>query len=284
MSIKLIAVDMDGTFLTDDKTYNRHRFQAQYEQLKQLNIHFAVASGNQLFKLMSFFDDFDHDISFVAENGAYVWTENRELNVNHLSADAVEATYRFLENYPLYRTVICGKESAYILSTVTEEGYAASLKYYSRLKTISSYNEIDDTILKVALNLQGQCQETLTSAAHRDLSGILVPVTSGHEFVDLIIPGIHKAHGMKALQKHLNIDDSEVITFGDNGNDVEMLRQSGYSFAMSNASAEAKQAARFMTGHNNGECVLDIIDLIISCVRDGSSFDEVLISRTAAFV
>ena len=29
MSIKLIAVDMDGTFLSDQKTYNRERFMAQ---------------------------------------------------------------------------------------------------------------------------------------------------------------------------------------------------------------------------------------------------------------
>ena len=32
MSIKLIAVDMDGTFLSDAKTYNRERFLAQRTQ------------------------------------------------------------------------------------------------------------------------------------------------------------------------------------------------------------------------------------------------------------
>ena len=36
MSIKLIAVDMDGTFLSDQKTYNRERFMAQYQQMKAL--------------------------------------------------------------------------------------------------------------------------------------------------------------------------------------------------------------------------------------------------------
>ena len=29
MSVKLIAVDMDGTFLNDKKTYNRERFRQQ---------------------------------------------------------------------------------------------------------------------------------------------------------------------------------------------------------------------------------------------------------------
>lgn len=35
MSIKLIAVDMDGTFLSDQKTYNRDRFMAQYQHMKR---------------------------------------------------------------------------------------------------------------------------------------------------------------------------------------------------------------------------------------------------------
>lgn len=45
--IKMIAVDMDRTFLSDKKTYNKARFLAQYRQLKPRDIRFVVASGNQ---------------------------------------------------------------------------------------------------------------------------------------------------------------------------------------------------------------------------------------------
>ncbi len=55
MRIKLIAVDMDGTFLSDQKTYNRERFMAQYRQMKEQGIRFVVASGNQYYQLISFF-------------------------------------------------------------------------------------------------------------------------------------------------------------------------------------------------------------------------------------
>ena len=57
MGIKLIAVDMDGTFLSDQKTYNRERFLAQYQQMKTQGIRFAVASGNQYYQLISFFPE-----------------------------------------------------------------------------------------------------------------------------------------------------------------------------------------------------------------------------------
>lgn len=55
MSIKLIAVDMDGTFLSDAKTYNRPRFLAQYQRMREQGIRFVVASGNQYYQLISFF-------------------------------------------------------------------------------------------------------------------------------------------------------------------------------------------------------------------------------------
>ena len=44
MSIKLIAVDMDGT-LSDQKTYNRERFMAQYQQMKAQGIRFCRVAG-----------------------------------------------------------------------------------------------------------------------------------------------------------------------------------------------------------------------------------------------
>ena len=72
MSIKLIAVDMDGTFLSDAKTYNRPRFLAQYQRMREQNIRFVVASGNQYYQLISFFPEIAHQIAFVAENGGWV--------------------------------------------------------------------------------------------------------------------------------------------------------------------------------------------------------------------
>lgn len=79
MGIKLIAVDMDGTFLSDQKTYNRDRFMAQYRLMKQKGIRFVVASGNQYYQLISFFPEIAHEIAFVAENGGWVVSEGEDV-------------------------------------------------------------------------------------------------------------------------------------------------------------------------------------------------------------
>ena len=83
MSVKLIAVDMDGTFLSDAKTYNRERFLAQYARMKEQGIRFVVASGNQYYQLISFFPEIAHEIAFVAENGGWVVSAGEDvLTVN----------------------------------------------------------------------------------------------------------------------------------------------------------------------------------------------------------
>ena len=53
----------------------------------------------------------------------------------------------------------------------------------------------------------------------------MVPYPTGNGSIDLIIPGVHKANGLRQLQKLRGIDDSEVVVFGDGGNDIEMPRQ-----------------------------------------------------------
>ncbi len=55
MGIKLIAVDMDGTFLSEAGNYDRERFKKQYIKMKEKDIKFVVASGNQYYQLHSFF-------------------------------------------------------------------------------------------------------------------------------------------------------------------------------------------------------------------------------------
>ena len=151
MTIKLIAFDMDGTFLSDDKTYDRVRFQQQYEQLKRLGIEFAVASGNQLYRLHDYFDDYDYDFSYVAENGAYVTCAGEPLSITHLSREDGKKVLQFLTDHGAYRPIICGRESAYVLDTIANDELDVVHKYYGRLKIVSSYDEIDDDLLKIAM-------------------------------------------------------------------------------------------------------------------------------------
>ena len=70
--VKLVAVDIDGTFVRSDYTYDVERFQKIFHKMKQCGCHFVVASGNQYYQLRDLFSGYYDELSFVAENGAFV--------------------------------------------------------------------------------------------------------------------------------------------------------------------------------------------------------------------
>ena len=267
MAVKLIAVDMDGTFLDSAKRYNKARFLRQYAQLKARNIRFVVASGNQYYQLHSYFPEIADEIAFVAENGAYISDHHEEIFCGALSTQQVEQVLALLAQEPEIHTVVCGKRSAYIHPSMPDEVIALLSNHYRRLEKRADLAHIDDTLFKFSLNLPPHdvppLIERLTKALNA-ANNIVHPVSSGFGFVDLIIPGLHKAHGISLLQQRWGIDDCEVVAIGDSGNDIEMLRHAGYSFAMANATEEVAAAARYRTESNDDEGVLNVIARLLA--------------------
>lgn len=262
--IKLIAVDMDGTFLDENKKYNRRRFLDQYRRLTAAGIKFVVASGNQYYQLLSFFPDIAGEISFVAENGAYVVTAGEPVFVGEFSAEQVARVMAALADIPGANTVVCGKNSAYTPTSAPDDFITLMSKHYRRLQKTDDVLGQRDTIFKFALNLPEEQIPALMEHVGHTLDGIVQPVSSGYGFVDLIIPGVHKAHGLTLLQRLWQIDSGEVVAIGDSGNDREMVLQSGYGFAMGNAQPAIKQAARYHTESNNEEGALNVIERVLT--------------------
>lgn len=264
MPIKMIAVDMDGTFLNGEKTYNRPRFSEQYQRIKQKGIRFVVASGNQYYQLASFFPEIAHEISFVADNGAWVISEGQALFNGELTREEFLKVIDYLQAHPYIDTIVSGKRSGYVLDAANEPFKQLAAKYYHRLEHVQQYADIDDCVFKFALNVDDALLDETMADIDRTLAGIVTPVTSGHGSIDLIIPGLHKANGLRILQQRFAIDDSEVVTFGDGGNDKEMLLQAGFGFAMANAPEKIRRLTRHQAGHCNEQGVLDIIDKILN--------------------
>lgn len=64
---------------------------------------------------------------------------------------------------------------------------------------------------------------------------------------DVAPHGINKGTGIKSLMQILNLTPEEVVSFGDNYNDKEMMESTGYRIAMGNAVEDIKKMADFVT-------------------------------------
>lgn len=263
--IKLIAVDMDGTFLNDQKTYNKSRFEQLLKQMQQQNIHFVVASGNQYFQLRSFFPDNYQDIAFVSENGANIVLGETAFYNAELDNSTLPAILESIEQTEPSALIICGKNSAYIADSISDQGFEYASFYYPQIKKLSNLQmvtEENDALFKFALSYSPDNMPVALEALKEKLVPRLIPVTSGHEDIDLIIPGVHKFSGLQRLGELWQIKPEEMMAFGDSGNDLEMLENVKYSYAMANASKAVHAAANYSIGSNNTEELLDTIQQV----------------------
>ena len=77
--IRLIATDMDGTFLDDKGQFDMERLKHLLAQFRERGIYFAVASGRGILSLEKLFHEVRDDIIFIAENGSLVEFQGKDL-------------------------------------------------------------------------------------------------------------------------------------------------------------------------------------------------------------
>ncbi len=73
---------------------------------------------------------------------------------------------------------------------------------------------------------------------------------------------VSKAAAVHRLARAAGISRAEIIAFGDNTNDVELLEYAGLGVAMGNAVPEAVRAASFVTGGCADDGVADVLEML----------------------
>lgn len=255
--VRMVAVDMDGTFLREDRTYDRPRFARLRARMDAAGVRFVVASGTHLTRLRAAFDRPD-ELAFVADNGANITDRGEVVFTAELPDDDARHVIDLLERQPGLLYLASGPEHAYAPASVPEEFAAHMRAYFPTLRRVGSLQDVRGELNKFALiALAGHEPDPALLAG---LEGRMTAVASGAQSTDLIIPGVHKASGLQRLMDRWGIVRDQVAAFGDSPNDLEMLRFAGYSFAVANATDEVKAAATAVIPANDDDGVLDQLE------------------------
>lgn len=287
MPVKMIAVDMDGTFLNEEKEYNKRRFSEQFLQLQQRGIHFVAASGNQLYTLKNYFSEIQDNIAYVAENGAFVVDGTAEINISHFEPQIAQVMLADLMADYAEGLILCGQKGAYVGIQTPAENMPKLHKYFKRLFTVDDLLQVDDCVCKITINTSRYDFEQLTAELNQKSyiqKNQVKMVSSGFGFIDLIVPQQHKAFGLDFLQQRWNVSAEQTLVIGDNNNDIEMVKMAKFGIAVDNAIPALKQVADYVVGHNENEAVLDVIDAVLSSGSDddlSEKLTQLAVSTTA---
>ena len=258
--IKLVITDMDGTLLDDNHKIN-DEFWEVFEKLKEKGIYFASASGRQYYNLLKNLERIKDDIYFVAENGTYMVHRGEELFINSLPMDDARKLITKARRVESADIVLCGKKSAYVESNNTRFIEEVE-KYYDRYEVVEDLLEVEDDVLKVTLcDFTGA--EKNSHPHFTDYEKNYKITVSGSIWLDIVNKDANKGVAIEKLQEMLGVSPKETVAFGDYLNDVEMLSDAYYSYAMENAHPELKKSARFIAKSNNENGVVEKIKELI---------------------
>jgi hydroxymethylpyrimidine pyrophosphatase-like HAD family hydrolase len=93
------------------------------------------------------------------------------------------------------------------------------------------------------------------------------PSYSGLHFIEVGVGQVSKATALDALAADLGIAAEAVAAFGDNHNDVTMLRWAGRSYAMGNASDDAKAVADEVIATSDEDGLAVVVEQLVAEVR-----------------
>ncbi len=258
--IKLIATDLDGTLLNDQKKIHPS-FWEIHKALVSQGVLFVAASGRQYYTLQDQFESILDEIIILAENGTYVKQGAKELIVNAIPLDAAHFLVERARDVADADVILCGKTSAYVESNGSSF-WSDAAQYYTRLKMVDDLCATEDTVLKVTLWDHHNAEHN--SYTHfRGFEESFKVAVAGDKWLDITNLTASKGTAIEKIQQLCGITPEETLIFGDYLNDVDMMGSGYFSYAMKNAHPKIKELARFetKTDNNNNGVVETIKDL-----------------------
>ncbi|MGP3637045.1 HAD hydrolase family protein [Streptomyces sp. 24-1644] len=266
---RLIATDLDGTLLRDDKTLS-DRTVAALAAAEEAGIEVFFVTGRPA-RWMNVVSDHVHGHGMaICANGAAVVdlrAEGTPLMVRPLERDAALAAVRTLReaapgtSFAVEFTTGIHYEPAYPPFHLDP---GATVAVAEKLLQAESPGSGAPVLKLLAHHAELAPDEFLALA--RSAAGDLASFTrsSPTALLEVSGPGVSKASTLALCCAERGIGQAEVVAFGDMPNDVEMLNWAGASYAMGNAHPDAVAAASSRTVTNNEDGVAIVIERILA--------------------
>ena len=244
--IKLIASDIDGTLIEESTPDLYPEMEEEIRSLAGRGVLFCAASGRQLSSVRGVFRNVADQICYIVENGAHIHYQGRDLRVTPMEREYVREIVGCLRSLGAgYEFVVSTPEGSLIESKDRKFLDLMTYGYRNRFRRVEDVLKEKAVILKIAVYHEGSIRclgEKSLIPAWKDRVQVCV---AGEEWVDFMDRSVDKGRALSWLQKRFGIRPEETMAFGDNTNDIGLMRAAYYSYAVENAHPEVKAAARF---------------------------------------
>ena len=245
---KLVASDMDGTFLSEAHTLIPANVEAVH-RMRALGILFVPASGRPYPSVMSSLEgmrDVLEGSYVISLNGAFIHRvgDAEPIFGSQLDADAAAGIWSHGRELDLCMHVYTASGGYYVANLSEDErewlqGLGGIIDLGPAPADLSFAG--DDPVVKILYQSEdyGYVKRlgAQMSASRLDLDKVSVTYSSDR-YVEFMPAGVSKGAGLTRLAEHLGIDMAETVAVGDAANDVDMVRAAGLGVGVGNATSE----------------------------------------------
>ncbi len=261
----LIATDLDGTLLTDDKRISEADKSA-IEYFMAEGGRFTICSGRSVKGVSSVLAQITPNAPIINYNGAVIYDTKTQTTLweSFLPEDAAEVVGYVEENFPFAGIEVChnngfavSRSNARLREQIGLENVSAENIHFSKSprpwrKVLFIQEEEETAILRQALSA--------TSYSER-----YNLVQSAAWYYELLSKDASKGLALLRLAEMLGIDPAKTVGVGDNENDLSLVTLAGTGIGVKNASSEILSAADYITSaDNNSSPISEIIKAIES--------------------
>ncbi|MBS4172028.1 Cof-type HAD-IIB family hydrolase [Bacillus sp. FJAT-49736] len=254
----LIALDLDGTLLTDEKNISA-RTANTIHQLRQQGHIVMISTGRPFRSSKRYYQELNLNSPIVNFNGAFV---HHPLNANwgmHHQPISLEVAKDIVDTCHQY-------DIHNIIAEVLDNVY---FHYHDEKLLDIFHHESPKVTTGNLLNfLQDNPTSILIHAEEKDVPKIRQHLSDVHaevidhrrwgapwHIIEIVKYGLSKATGIERVAKYYNIPRQNIIAFGDEDNDFEMIDYAGIGVAMGNAINPLKNMANHITLSNTEDGV-----------------------------
>jgi len=255
--IKMVVSDMDGTLLNSDLEISNENLQA-IEALRKKGIRFCVATGRPEQLVKEYIEPLKMKDPMIMYNGSVIGHpfQEEKLYELRLADEDIRAIVEYCEaNDIIYMSYAKDKlisKPNYRVSFFEERNKKLDEKNKCVFEDIRDIDKMisENSISKILL-IENDPEKF--KKAKDFVSGYpqFEIASSQKGFIDINPQGASKGNALKVLANHFGYKLDEIVVFGDQDNDVSMLKVAGIGVAMANASKAARSVANDTTSSNN---------------------------------
>lgn len=248
--VKMIITDLDMTVLHTDKSISEYT-QHIFKRCAENGIITAVATARYYIGAEKYINILNPDYEITTDgtmtfkNGKFIYGTGFDIATSNNILREILSIRTDLE-----------------LTVATEKGVYWNSKHISESSVLykAMYNDYSLPINECAYKFVAELSDQTIAEYIGTKYGCKVVCYRGENRYGFINPNAGKIHSIRQLAAILNIQTSEIITFGDDLNDIEMLTECGYGIAVENAVPEVKKIADFICKSNDNDGVAEYIE------------------------